>query len=327
MDEATDLEFQGLVRSLSDSPSLATLKHFLEYTKEKKLREPALVLRCGKALLDHHAKALGNEVWGVYERVCMSAVDVNDLVLAEQCYKKLRAKFGKSARVTILEGVILEAQGKHTQAEVLYDAIIKDDPVHQAASKRKICVAKERGDTVLAIELLNKFLKLSSSDEHAWLELTDLYLSLGKLELAKFSLEELLLLSPDNYLYHLKYAEISYTLGGKSNVAIARQYYAQSLELKPQDNLRAQYGLIMCLRAKGSNKLSDDMHRWCGQDILRSYAKVSDPRAETNFENHQLKFNLGGDEISSSSHKPGSRSATPNQNPFLVHIVHASLSF
>jgi len=224
-------------------------------------------------------------------------------------------------------GLILEAQGNHKQAEVLYDAIIKDDPIHQAAWKRKICVAKERGDTVQAIELLNKFLKLSSSDEHAWLELADLYLSLGKLELAKFSVEELLLLAPDNYLYHLKYAEMSYTSGGKANVAIARQYYAQSLELKPQDNLRAQYGLLMCLRAKGSGKLSDDMHRWCGQDVLRTYSKVLDPHAETNFENHQLKFNLGGDEVSSSSHKASSRSATPNTNPFLVHIVHASLSF
>jgi tetratricopeptide (TPR) repeat protein len=256
----------------------------------------------------------------------MAAVDCNNLSVAEQSYKQLRTKFGKSSRVSILEGLILEAQGQHTQAENIYDRIIKDEATHQAAWKRKICVAKERGDTVSAIELLNKFLKLSSSDEHAWLELADLYLSLGKLELAKFSVEELLLLVPDNYLYHLKYAEISYTLGGKANIAIARQYYAQSLELKPHDNLRAQYGLIMCLRAKGSNKLSDDLHRWCGQEILRSYSKVLDPKAEVNFENHQPKFNLGGEEISSSSFKPTSRS-TANSNPFLVHIVHASVSF
>jgi len=285
------------------------------------------VVRFGKKLFEEHSKVLGNEVWAVYERVCMSAVDCNDLALAEQCYLKLRTKFGKSSRVSILEGVILEAQGQHTQAEVIYDRILKDDATHQAAWKRKVCVAKERGDTVHAIELLNKFLKLSSSDEHAWLELADLYLSLGKVELAKFAVEELLLLSPDHYLYHLKYAEISYTLGGKANVAIARQYYAQSLELKPQENLRAHYGLIMCLRAKGSNKLSDDLHRWCGQEILRSYSKVSDPRAETTFENHQLKFSFGGEEASSLTHKPSSRSATPNGNPFLVHIVHASLSF
>jgi len=327
MDEATDLEFQHLVQSLTSSPSFANLKHFLDYTKEKKLREPVLVVRFGKNLLDHHSKALGNEVWAVYERVCMSAVDCNDLVAAEQCYSKLRTKFGKSSRVSVLEGLILEAKGQHGQAENLYDRILKDDPTHQAAWKRKICVAKEKGDTVYAIELLNKFLKLSSSDEHAWLELADLYLSLGKVELAKFAVEELLLISPDNYLYHLKYAEISYTVGGKANVAIARQYYAQSLELKPQDNLRAQFGLIMCLRAKGSNKLSDDLHRWCGQEILRSYSKVSDSRAETNFDNHQLKFNLGGEEVTSSSQKPSSRSTTPNANPFLVHIVHASISF
>jgi tetratricopeptide (TPR) repeat protein len=321
------LEFQNLVRLVSDSPSVVNLKHFLEYTKEKKLMEPALVVRFGKNLIDNHSKALGSDVWGVYERVCMAAVDCYNLPVAEQCHKQLKTKFGKSSRVTILEGLILEAQGQHTQAEVLYDRILKDDATHQAAWKRKICLAKEKGDTVHAIGLLNKFVKLSSADEHAWLELADLYLSLGRFELAKFSIEELLLLCPDNHLYHLKYAEISYTLGGKANVAIARQYYAQSLELKPQDNLRAQYGLIMCLRAKGSNKLSDELHRWCGQDILGTYSKVSDPKAETNFENHQLKFNFGGDEISSPSQKPSSRSATPNANPFLPQIVHASISF
>jgi tetratricopeptide (TPR) repeat protein len=311
---------------LSTAPTFVTLKHFLEFTKEKKLREPVLVARFGKNLLDNHSKLLGNEVWGVYERVCMAAVDGHDLDLADDCYKKLRKKFGKSARVTILEGMILEAKGEHAPAINLYDRILKDDATNQAAWKRKICVAREQGDTEKAIELLNKYLKLSSSEESSWLELADLYLSLSKLELAKFCLEELLLLNPDNYLYHLKYAEVVYTLGGKANVTLARQYYAQSLELKPHDNLRAQYGLIMCVRANGSKKLAEELHKWGGQEILRTYAQVSDPRAENNFENTQLKFNLGGDEISPASYKPTSRSPAPNANPFLVNIVHASLS-
>lgn len=325
MDEATDLEFQNLVASLSSHPTQANLKHFLDYTKEQKLREPTLVARFGKVLLDNHGKSLGDEVWGVYERVGVAAVDCGDLALAEQCCTKLRAKFGKSARVSILEGLLLEAQGKHGQAEALYEQILKDDPAHPAAWKRRICAAKEKGNTIQAIELLNKFLKLASSDEHSWLELTDLYLSLGKLELAKFAMEELLLLSPDNYLYHLKYAEISYTLGGKANVATARQYYAQSLELKPHNNLRAQYGLIMCLRAKASNKLSDDLHRWCGKEILETYSKVLDPQAEPGFD--QLKFNFGGEET---TNKPNSRlpkRSPPNPNPFLPQLVHSAISF
>jgi len=35
MDEATDLEFQNLVASVSSHPTLANLKHFLDYTKDQ----------------------------------------------------------------------------------------------------------------------------------------------------------------------------------------------------------------------------------------------------------------------------------------------------
>ena len=40
--------------------------------------------------------------------------------------------------------------------------------------------------------------------------------------------------------------QILYTIGGKDNVELARQYFAQSLELNGRaNNLRALYGIIL----------------------------------------------------------------------------------
>ena len=60
--------------------------------------------------------------------------------------------------------------------------------------------------------------------------------------MAKFALEEVIILEPGSYASYLLYAEVLYTL---KNFALARKYYAMSLELNRDNNLRAYYGIIL----------------------------------------------------------------------------------
>lgn len=72
-----------------------------------------------------------------------------------------------------------------------------------------------------AIKALNEYLLLFPTDVEAWREMADIYLSLQQIEQAKFALEEVVMLSPINYVSHLKLAEALYTLGDFST---ARKY-------------------------------------------------------------------------------------------------------
>jgi len=142
------------------------------------------------------------------------------------------------------------------------------------AWKRKICIYKADGDEEKATEELVKYLNVYANDERAWQELAHLYIAHQKFELAKFCIEELILLVPENYLYHLEYAEVLYTAGSKADFEIARKYFAQSLDLKPENNLRALYGLAMCLRAQGKDK-DATLYQLTVEKIFNVYKKQS----------------------------------------------------
>lgn len=82
------------------------------------------------------------------------------------------------------------------------------------------------------------------SDEEAWQELSELYLSEEEYAKAAFCMEEVILISPHNHLYHQRYAEIKYTQGGYDNLEIARSHYCLALKLSP-NNMRALYGIFL----------------------------------------------------------------------------------
>jgi len=154
--------------------------------------------------------------------------------------------------------------------------------MNQTAWKRKVCVRKAQGDTSEAIKELSRFVQVFSGDEAAWVELSELYISSAQYAMAKFCFEELILIKPENYLFHLQYAEVLYTLGGKKDFETARQYYAQSLELKPENNLRALYGLCLCLRTKASNRaLHVDLYKWSVDQVLDLYRQSSSPHLQS----------------------------------------------
>ena len=90
------------------------------------------------------------------------------------------------------------------------------------------------------------------SDADAWLELHALYLARQQARRAAFCIEELILVNPMAYMYHIRYAEILYTLGcgdkgTPEQLRSARKYFAHALELNPQGNTRALFGLLLLL--------------------------------------------------------------------------------
>lgn len=197
-------------------------------------------------------------VWDLYERVLLAAADCARPDIADHCLRALIKRFGaKSLRVRTLAGSVFEMDDERTaqsaeletrtrEAEKQYDHVLKADPVNMAAWKRKVAVCKAEGDLTSATIELNQYLEVFQTDEQAWQELFDLYVAQRKFELAKFAAEELITSAPENYLYHLQYADVLYSLGGRANVELASVYYSQSLELNMGGkNLRALYGTVL----------------------------------------------------------------------------------
>ena len=57
---------------------------------------------------------------------------------------------------------------------------------------------------------------------------------------------------------------------------VARQYYAQSLELKPNNNLRAVYGLILTLKSRNGTQTAtnpQELYKWSVDQLLAHYKK------------------------------------------------------
>lgn len=327
MDKGVEAELSALVAKLSvSSPSFYAQQELLEFIRVKRLRESELVLKHGSMMIEKNAGKLGSEVWTMYERVFIAAIDCNDVNMQRKCLSALEYKFPTSVRVGILKGKKLEAEKNYSSALKLYNEILKDEPANKQAMKRKVCVRKAEGDLTQATKELSNYLKIFSSDENAWQELVDLYVETGKLDLAKFAAEELLLTTPENYLHHLQYAEIVYSLGGKSNHLLARQYYAQSLELKGEGNLRALYGLVMCLGGAGANpnKLSAQLFSWSVDRILSEYRNVASASAVASYTKAMDEKTVVGDfSVPKLDFVPSREEA--NLNPHLPHIVHASL--
>jgi hypothetical protein len=91
--------------------------------------------------------------------------------------------------------------------------------------------------------------------------LQELYLQSQQYKRAAFCMEELILINPMSYVYHLRAGEITYTQavaergGSHEQLMTARKYFAHALELKPEGCVRALYGiLLVCAALSGSSK-------------------------------------------------------------------------
>ncbi|XP_055942275.1 ER membrane protein complex subunit 2-like isoform X2 [Argiope bruennichi] len=162
----------------------------------------------------------------------------------KECLETLDKQFPGSFRVRKLRAMEFEALDRYDDALKLYESILQHDESNSVIYKRKVAVLKAQNKISEAVKELTDYLKKFMSDHEAWMELSDLYLMEQDYYKAAFCYEELILYNPHNHLYHQRYAEIQYTIGGLENMELARAYFAQSIKLNPR-NMRSLYGFFL----------------------------------------------------------------------------------
>ena len=248
-------------------------RELLKHLRRHKARRSDIVVEHGQVLLQNPG-ALGDEAWTLYEQVCVASIDTHTYDVAEDCLEKLQRKFQSSRRVRRLEGLLAEAQKKWARAEQVYSDILADDPSNAVARKRQACIARAQGDVPRAIKLINAYLEDQCGDPSAWLELANLYTEIHRYKQALFCLEELISINPNNYQNHIRYSELLFTEGvatkSSEMLIMSRKYFAQALDLRIVNNIRALYGLCGAAQAvhacKGVDKEAlaenEDVYAW-----------------------------------------------------------------
>eukprot|EP00800_Vazella_pourtalesii_P013402 TRINITY_DN3201_c0_g1_i1.p1 TRINITY_DN3201_c0_g1~~TRINITY_DN3201_c0_g1_i1.p1 ORF type:complete len:285 (+),score=66.48 TRINITY_DN3201_c0_g1_i1:43-897(+) len=215
----------------------------LQEEQKKPRKNSSTILLLSNHLITHNSRALGHNVWEVYEYLVLSSLDCSHYEIAKSALSKLSNRFPKSTRVLVLKGMLVEAQGMTEEVLAFYEEIKAKEPMNRECRRRKVAVYKSKRQNKLAIQELCEYLSLFVGDTEAWLELCDLYVIEQDLYNAGFCMEELILTNPLNYLNHLKYAEICFTKGEEYWDSAAKHY--TKVLTQNRDSLRALYGVVL----------------------------------------------------------------------------------
>ncbi|KAE9416813.1 hypothetical protein Angca_004029, partial [Angiostrongylus cantonensis] len=212
--------------------------------RERNSRRSEEIVELWEHVVSRSLSFLGDELWIIYEQVCVAALDCARLDLAGECISALNSRFPRSNRVLRLQAMHYEAAEQYDSALTLYERLIEDDPTNNSFRKRKVALLLAQGLRLDAIRELNGYLKIFLNDSEAWLQLSDLFLAESDFAKAAHCLEECVLAAPLNTLYLRRLADIRYSQGGLENIELARAYYEQAAKLNPTD-LRALYGIVL----------------------------------------------------------------------------------
>lgn len=269
--ELEDVERQ--LRSAKGVPSAAQLIKYLRLVRELRVRDSPTVARYGNILLRHYRSHLAEEeLWAVHEQVAVAALDAHALPFAASVIRAVNRRFPDSVRARRLQAMYFEASGDFVRAEELYRDLLAQHPSNEMALKRLVSLERSRGNLSGAIEALRKYLDVMANDKEGWEELAELYLEALNYRQAAFCYEELLLHTPNNSSYHVRYADVLYTIGGSTNYKTARAYYAKAVELTAGGSLRALWGIMACTAHIGEKVSLQD---------ARSRAQIELPEATT----------------------------------------------
>ena len=257
--------------------------------RDEPLRNSEEVTELGECLILEHGNKLGDELWTIYEQVFLASIDCRKMDLATMCLRELKTQFPKSIRVEKLNAMRLEAFEKYEEAEQIYNKILEAEPANAVVRKRLVAILKAQNRVGEAIKELNEYLKKLMSDQEAWTELAELYISQQDHKKAKFCMEELILMNPHNHLFHQRYAEILYTLGGgNENMEKARKYFAQALKLD-NNNMRALFGFFLASAHLANSskdvkvkKENSKFATWAARQVNERYQSVSQAQEEDN---------------------------------------------
>jgi len=207
------------------------------------------------------------------EQLTIAALDTNSpshashsTTIAERTLTQIQELVGKeSVRYRQLLALFLEHQENYSGALAIYNALVNDNPSNVHALRRKYTILRARqyvvegedgeegGRDVSVVvarsgveirESLNDYLERNASDASAWVEMTKICAEVGDYSGAAYAGEEIVLSAPLNAEAHCALGEWYATVGGRDNWKSARKHFAQSLELDPENNLRALFGLV-----------------------------------------------------------------------------------
>uniref|UniRef100_A0A6B2L9P1 ER membrane protein complex subunit 2 n=1 Tax=Arcella intermedia TaxID=1963864 RepID=A0A6B2L9P1_9EUKA len=280
------LETERLGQALLSSggkPRYEDLRRYCLQCRLNMLRPGRPLYHLGTLLIDQYFHSLPNkEAWEILEEVFLAALECGEHAKAQEYLAKMIKKFGSSsARVSRLNGMLLEAKGQFISALEIYNSLLEKDETDSFSMKRKIAIFIGEGKYKAAVSLLNEYLGVFSTDNEAWGELSHLYLRMNMFENAAYCYEELILSDPQNYHYYTKYAEIKYTQGGLENLQTALNYFSSSIELCQENNLTAFYGLILAvdaITARNPNCVilheGTPVAEWAKAEIKKKYEKA-----------------------------------------------------
>lgn len=190
----------------------AEVRDLFRQWREDNERRSDDVIQLWENVLEKKLHKLANERHLVLEQVIIAAFDAHRIEVADKCISVLAKEFPGSLRVQKFKAMRLEALEMYDEATEALDEIIKLDETNAAPRKRKIAILKASGKTADAIKELCHYLKKFMSDQEAWHELCNLYLSECDYAKAAFCMEELVLHNPHSHLVHQRLGEIRYTM-------------------------------------------------------------------------------------------------------------------
>jgi len=198
------------------------------------------------------------EKWQIYNNIFLACLQSGDNESAYLCLEEITDRFGKeNERVMALQGLYEEATAKNdTELQAVlgrYEELLKEDPTLFAVQKRRAALLRSMGKTNEAVVALTYLLDASPIDAESWAEIADVYLTQGLYEQAIFSLEEVLLCTPNAWNIHARLGEVLFLAANKSEgaeqlkgLSEAMRRFCRSIELC-DDYLRGYYGLkLVC---------------------------------------------------------------------------------
>ncbi|OJJ36783.1 hypothetical protein ASPWEDRAFT_26236 [Aspergillus wentii DTO 134E9] len=215
------------------------------------------------------------EEYGKTEQLFFSSLQTGDDKSAQRCLDRLTQRFGPSnERIMGLHGLYKEAIAEDSSALERclreYDNQLLENPVNLPVLKRRVALLCAMSRPTDAITALIKLIETTPTDAEAWCELSSLYQSQGMYSQAIFSLEEVLLITPNAWNIHACLGELLYICASSPEtqaphklLARSLRFFCRSIELC--DNyLRGLYGLTLV-----SSLLLQDQHsKYLPQDHL-----------------------------------------------------------
>ncbi|KAA1101502.1 hypothetical protein PGT21_022763 [Puccinia graminis f. sp. tritici] len=286
----------------------------LKVLRDSGLRQSQEVVELAEVVLGTAGRTsrLGDDLWTVYEQVAVAALDIGNVELAKTVIQRLEAKFPKSARVTVLHGMLMEAQGDLLGAKSFYEQELEKPfspknadlgsvgELNMRVRKRLIALHLHHSPPTCpqasqpyssssstsstpfslhtAIQLLVDHLDTVYSDPEGWLQLADIYASLGLYEQSLSALEDLILIQPENTFHILRYAETAYTAG---EYELSYKTYLRVIELSDRISSeskggpcrRAALGLKVCIQRLPKSSTRQEIEKVIDEALVTCYSQ------------------------------------------------------